>query len=152
MNKAFMEALPRRRSSRLFDPVGPNEKVCRNLPRLADPVDHIDRQRPPARENFGCARTRAQEFRKLNLAVAEFVDRIVKDLDGIEAFVGIDRPASRFIALDKRHKDIELVSRLGALGCAPAGLDLGKCRVVIPVVANWPDVHGRPVVLVMPSL
>jgi hypothetical protein len=53
-----------------FDLVGSNEKVSRNFPRLADPVDHLDSQRTPAGENFRCARARAQEFRELALRVS----------------------------------------------------------------------------------
>jgi len=45
-----------RGSGRAFELVGTNKKVGRNFPRLADLVDHLDSQRPPAGKDFRGAR------------------------------------------------------------------------------------------------
>ncbi len=55
---------------RPFDLVRPNQQVSRNFPCLADLVNHLDRQRTAARENFGSAGARAQKLGKLGPGVA----------------------------------------------------------------------------------
>jgi hypothetical protein len=46
----------RRRLGRVIDPVGPNEEVSRNFQCFTQLVDHVDRERAPPSENFGCKR------------------------------------------------------------------------------------------------
>jgi len=57
-----------------LDPVGTNQKIGRNFPRLADLVDHLDGKRAPTRKNFRGTRARAQKFRELRLGMPEFID------------------------------------------------------------------------------
>ena len=80
-------------SSRPLYLVGANEKIGRDLPRLADLVDHFDGEGAPTRQNFGGAGARAEKLGQLGLRMAEFVDGVLEHVDGIEASVD-RRPAS----------------------------------------------------------
>src|SRR5215831_16869577 len=58
-----------------FNLVRPNEQISRNFPRFADLVNHVDRQRTPARENFGSTGARAQERGQLGLGMTQLGNR-----------------------------------------------------------------------------
>src|SRR6266436_6300761 len=73
--------------------------------------------------------------------ISEFLDRIVKHVDRIEALVDVDRPSLCFIYFDKREEHVEPVTFLGALRCAPAGVDLGERGSMIFVRTDRPDFH-----------
>src|ERR1700680_3686196 len=121
-----------------LDLVGTNQKVGRNFPRLADLVDHLDRERAPTRKNFRGTRPRAQEFCQLRLSVPELVDRIPEHIDRIESPLDFDRPSLCLVDVDQREEHIELVAFLRSLRCTPTGLDRSKRRAVILVRANRP--------------
>src|SRR4051812_44000177 len=55
-----------------------NQKISRNLPRFADLVNHLDRERPPTRKNLRRTRTRAQKFCQFDLGMSEFVDGVAE--------------------------------------------------------------------------
>jgi hypothetical protein len=52
----------------------------------------------------------------------EFLDGIVEHVSGIKTLVGFNRPSPRFVDFDKCEQPVALV---GALRCAPVGVDLG---------------------------
>ena len=68
------------------------------------------------------------------LALPEFIDRIVKYIDRIKAFSGLDGPSLCFIDLSKREKHVKPIAFFGALGCSPAGLNSGERGFVIFLV------------------
>src|SRR5262249_9003015 len=121
-----------------LDPVRLNEEVGWNFPCFADLVNHLDRERTPARENFGSARARAQELSQLGLGVAKLRERIVKHVNRIKTRADLDWPPFCLVYLDKRREHIELVAFLGALRRTPAGFDLSERCAVIFVGTNRP--------------
>ena len=94
-------AIPRplrwRGSSGAFNFVRANEKVSRNFPRFTDFVDHLDRKRTPARENFRSTRAGAEEFGEFGLSVPQLFNGIVEHVDRVKDLVGFDRPPLRFV-------------------------------------------------------
>src|SRR5882724_3808367 len=142
---------PISRSGGSLDLVGTNQKISRNLPRFADLVNHLDRERSPARKNLRRARARVQKFCQLGLGMAELVYGIPEHVDRIEGFVDLDRPSLGFVDFDEREQHIELVTLLRALSCAPTSLDRRERCAVILVCANGPDVHGRLLRTAIPS-
>jgi hypothetical protein len=89
-------------------------------------VNHFHRQRPPSRENFRCARPRAEKFGKFRLSTAKHFDCVLKHVDWIKARVNFNRPPLRFVYFNQHDKHVEFVALLGSLGRAPQGLDLAS--------------------------
>src|SRR5215471_12085386 len=114
-----------------LDLVRTDKEVGGNFPRLADLVDHLDRKRAPAGQNFRGTRARSEEFRQLSLSVTEFVDGVAEHVDRVEIPVDVDRPSLRLIDVDQREQHIELVALLSALRRAPTGFDLRERRAMV---------------------
>src|SRR6516225_8686378 len=71
----------------------------------------------------------------------EFLDCIVEDINRIKVLIDLDRPSLRFVYFDECEEHVELVTLLGALRSAPAGIDLGERGPVVFVSTDWPDFH-----------
>src|SRR5271156_5289549 len=67
------------------NPARLHKQISGNLPRFADLVDHLDRQRTAAIEQFGCARSGAQQFGKLGLRMSQLLDRVIQKVDRIRS-------------------------------------------------------------------
>ena len=130
--------------SRAIDPVRPNEKIGRNFPRLAELVDHVDRERASASENLGCTQVGAENIGEFALRVPQLLDRVVEHIDRIEVPAAIDWPPPCLVTLDQGDEYIELVALLTALWSTPTGVDCSKRCAVIFVGPNGPDIHDCP--------
>src|ERR1700680_376977 len=53
------------------DPARPHQKIGRNLPRLADLVNHLDRQRTAPVQQLGCTRPRAEQLGEFGFWTSE---------------------------------------------------------------------------------
>src|ERR1700686_643474 len=65
------------------DPARPHQKIGRNLPRLADLVNHLDRQRTAPVQQLGCTRPRAEQLGEFGLRMSELFDGVVQQVDWI---------------------------------------------------------------------
>src|ERR1700722_17816672 len=125
----------------MINPIGTDEQIRRNLPSSADLMNHLDRQRPPPRQDFRRARTRAQEVGKLCLCVPHLFNRMVEDVNWIKVLVDIDGPLFLLVGVDKGKKHVQSVAFLCGFGSAPASLDLLKRSSMILFSPNRSNIH-----------
>src|SRR6516165_10167439 len=63
-------------SCRCIDPTGLHEEISRDFPTCMDFLNHLQSKGAAPSQDFGRARTRAENICKLDLAVTELLDRV----------------------------------------------------------------------------
>ncbi len=117
---------PFRLSCRCGDPIGLHEEIGGNFPTCIDLLNHLKGKGAAPSQDFGRARTRAENVCKLGLTVSELLDRVAQHIHRVEPASTPERPAPFLIGLDQRHKNVELIALWRPIGRAPKLLDLGE--------------------------
>jgi hypothetical protein len=102
-------------------------------------LDHLQRERALARQDFGSARPRSDDFCKFRLRVAKFFNRVAQDIDGVEATPARQRPAPLLVSFYQRCQNVELVPLRRAGSRPPEFFDFPKRGTMMGTGANRAD-------------